>query len=51
VTFTLAAQDSQFDVQSRLVLVPVNVTGAKERTVDGLEPKDFVMLDNAAGRT
>jgi VWFA-related protein len=46
VALTLAAQNPQFDVQSRLVLVPVNVTDAKERTVDGLEPKDFVMLDN-----
>jgi len=46
VVLTLAAQDPQFGVQSRLVLVPVNVTDAKERMVDGLEPKDFIMLDN-----
>src|SRR6202171_3344845 len=46
VALTLAAQDPQFDVQSRLVLVPVNVTDAKDRTVDGLEPKDFVVFDN-----
>src|SRR5260370_18619079 len=45
VGLTLAAQNPQFDVQSRLGLVPVNGTDAKERTVDGLEPKDFVMLD------
>jgi VWFA-related protein len=46
LVLTLAAQDPQFDVQSRLVLVPANVTDAKGHTVDNLEPKDFVMLDN-----
>jgi VWFA-related protein len=43
---TLAAQEPQFGVQSRLVLVPVTVTDAKGRPVDGLEPEDFVLLDN-----
>ena len=42
----LAAQDSRFGVQSRLVLVPVTVTDAKGRTIDGLEAKDFVVLDD-----
>ena len=43
-----AAQDGQqrFDVQSRLVQVPVAVTDAKGRFVDGLEAGDFVILDN-----
>lgn len=40
------AQDPQFGVQSRLVLVPVTVTDAKGQTVDGLEPNDFTVLDN-----
>jgi VWFA-related protein len=40
-----AAQDPQFGVQSRLVLVPVTVTDAKGRTVDGLEPGRFKVLD------
>ncbi len=41
-----AAQDPQFDVQSRLVLVPVTVTDAKGHSIDGLEPRDFAILDN-----
>ena|SRR5579872_4506964 len=44
-TVSLAGQAPQFGVQSRLVLVPVTVTDAKGRTIDGLEPKDFVLLD------
>src|ERR1035438_4384019 len=46
----LAAQDSRFDVRSRLVLVPVTVTDAKGRSVDGLEAADFLLLDNQRGR-
>jgi len=42
----LSAQDSHFDVRSRLVLVPVTVTDANGRSVDGLEATDFVVLDN-----
>jgi VWFA-related protein len=42
----LVAQDSRFDVRSRLVLVPVTVTDAKGKAVDGLESADFVVLDN-----
>lgn len=40
------AQDPRFGVQSRLVLVPVNVTDSKGRAVDGLELKDFTVYDN-----
>src|ERR1035438_9003103 len=46
----LAAQDSRFDVRSRLVLVPVTVTDAKGRSVDGLEAADFLLLDNQRER-
>ena len=46
VSLALAAQNPRFDVQSRLVLVPVTVTGAKGRTIDGLDTNDFVVLDN-----
>jgi VWFA-related protein len=45
VTFALTAQDARFGVQTRLVLVPVTVTGANGRAIDGLEMKDFVLLD------
>ena len=43
-----AAQEGQqrFDVQSRLVQVPVTVIDAKGKFVDGLEAGDFVILDN-----
>lgn len=43
---SLAAQDPGFDAQSRLVLVPVTVTDAKGRSVDGLDAADFAVLDN-----
>src|ERR1700730_12314091 len=43
---SLAAQQPQFDVRSRLVLVPVTVTDPKGRSVDGLEPADFLVFDN-----
>src|SRR5437764_1347118 len=43
---TLAAQDSQFDVQSRLVLIPTLVTDKKGHTIEGLEAEDFTVLDN-----
>lgn len=42
----LAAQEYQFDAQPRLVLVPVTVTDAKGRAIDGLEASDFLILDN-----
>jgi hypothetical protein len=43
---TLAAQNPRFDVRSRLVLVRVTVTDAKGNSIDGLEPGDFLVLDN-----
>lgn len=43
---SLAAQESQFGVRSRLVLVPVNVTDARGRPVDSLEAADFLVSDN-----
>jgi len=42
----LIAQESQFGVQSRLVLIPATVTDAKGHAVEGLEAADFVVLDN-----
>lgn len=45
-TCVMAAQDAGFDVESRLVMVPVMVTDRKGRTVDGLEAADFALLDN-----
>jgi VWFA-related protein len=42
----LAAQDSRFNVRSRLVLVPVTVSDGNGRSVDGLEAADFLLLDN-----
>ena len=42
----LAPQDGRFDAQSRLVLVPVTVTGANGRPIDGLTASDFQLLDN-----
>jgi len=46
VAAVLAAQNPQFDVQSRLVIVPVAVTDPQGRSVDGLDLSDFVILDN-----
>jgi VWFA-related protein len=43
---SLAAQDSRFDVRSRLVIVPVAVTDLKGRSIDGLEASDFLLFDN-----
>jgi hypothetical protein len=37
----LSAQESRFNVQSRMVLVPTAVTDARGRTVDGLGALDF----------
>jgi VWFA-related protein len=44
-TLSLAAQDPTFDVQSRVVSIPVTVTDKEGRLVNGLEPPDFVLLD------
>src|SRR5262245_49423898 len=42
----IVAQDPRFEAQSRLVLVPVTVTDTKNRSVEGLEAADFIVLDN-----
>ncbi len=41
-----AQQDQRFDVQSRLVQVPVTVIDAKGHLIEGLEAGDFAILDN-----
>lgn len=46
----LAAQDSRFNARSHLVLVPVTVTDANGRSVDGLEAADFLLLDDQRPR-
>lgn len=43
---SLFAQQAPFGVQSRLVLVPVTVTDAKGKPLDGLEPGAFTVFDN-----
>ncbi len=47
---SLAGQEAQFDVQSRLVLVPATVTDSKGRPVDGLELTDFEVLEEGRPR-
>jgi len=42
----LAAQDEPFQAQSKVVQVPVTVTGKDGRVVDGLTAQDFNLLDN-----
>jgi VWFA-related protein len=46
----LAAQDSRFNVRSRLVLVPVTVSDSKGHSIDGLQASDFLLLDNRRER-
>lgn len=48
---SLAAQNPQFNVQSRLVVVPVTVTDAEGRPIDGLAASDFLILDNGRPQT
>src|SRR4051812_8069829 len=43
---SLAAQESRFDVRSRLVVVPASISDVKGRPIDGLEASDFLLLDN-----
>jgi len=42
----LAQEPPHFDVQSRLVLVPVTITDQKGRVIEGLVQDDFMVLDN-----
>src|SRR4051794_6093261 len=47
LALSLAAQDaSHFDVQSRLVLVPVTIRDQDGRTIENLGEDDFIVLDN-----
>ncbi len=46
LVFGLNAQEPRFGVQAPLVIVPVAVTDAKGRSIDELDAKDFVVLDN-----
>ncbi len=48
VVFAVAVfgQEPSFNVESRLVMVPAIVTDAKGRSVDDIEPDEFVVLDN-----
>jgi VWFA-related protein len=48
---SLGAQDSRFDVRSRLVVVPVSVVDLKGSSVDGLEASDFRLFDNGSRQT
>lgn len=45
-TISLYAQVPDFNVQTRLVLVPATVTDGKGQPVDGLGFEDFLVLDN-----
>lgn len=45
-TAALLGQDSPFEAQSKLVLVPVTVVDAKGRHVFGLEASEFSVFDN-----
>ncbi len=46
LALSLAAQDTTFDVQSRVVFIPVTVTDSKGRHIEGLEPQDFLLVDD-----
>lgn len=50
LAISLAAQDVGFEIESRMVLVPVTVSDPKGRTVDGLTPSDFQLLDKGRPR-
>jgi VWFA-related protein len=42
----MAAQQPSFDVQAKVVQVPVSLTGRNGRIVTGLRAHDFILLDN-----
>jgi VWFA-related protein len=44
------AQDSRFSAETRVVQVPVTVTGANGRNIDGLKTGDFEVLDEGRRR-
>jgi len=48
---SLSGQAPRFDVQSRLVQVPVTVTDAKGRSVEDLGAADFAVLDEGRPQT
>lgn len=50
LAIALPAQDSRFTAESQLVLVPANVADGRGRPVEGLEPDDFLVLDNGRRR-
>jgi len=46
LALSAAAQSPQFSARSRLVLVPVTVTDAKGKVIEGLQSEHFQVLDN-----
>jgi VWFA-related protein len=46
----LCGQDTSFNVQTQLVIVPTTVTDTKERSIDDLDVASFVVLDNGRKR-
>jgi VWFA-related protein len=50
-TRAVSAQQTDFDAKTRLVIAPVTVTAPRGGSVDGLEAKDFILLDNGRPQT
>ena len=51
LTIAVFGQEPKFDVQTRLVLVPVSVSDSAGAPVEGLETHDFIVLDNGRRQT